>query len=566
MSDEAHHERERFFGAARRVAGLTVLSRLLGMSRDIAIVALGATRATDAFWTAFAIPNLLRRLFGEGALSAAFVPVFTDVAEADGWDKARLVLANTAGLLALLLGGLVVVGELAILGWLALGAARWDTALLLRLVAVMLPFMFTICLLALGSAALQCKGRFSYPAFAPVVLNIFLIAAAAAAHTLLPGQGERQLTLLALAVVIGGAVQLAGVAWLLRRTGLSAAMRLRPVLAPVRRIARLMLPMMIPLGILQFSALFDRLYAWWMTATPGEPMLELFGWSIRRPLQPGVVTCLYAATRLYMFPLGILALSLATAIFPLLSRYAARNDLDGLRGATNRALRLSIFLGVPAGVGLILLAEPIVTLIYRHGQFTDATRPAAILRMYCLAMPAYFANHILLRAYYAQQDTRTPLLVTGTLAVCNMLLVIVLIFPLGAAGIGVATAATAATTAGLLTWRLRHRWGRLGLRRIIAATVRTALATAVMAAAVIAARHGLAGPGKALAAALGPAWIASAVVVAGAIVAGAAAYLLAAVLMRCAELGELRRRAPAPVPPQDAATMDRDETENANDG
>ncbi|MFW6133158.1 MAG: murein biosynthesis integral membrane protein MurJ [Planctomycetota bacterium] len=562
MSDEAHHERERFFGAAKLVAGVTVLSRLLGMARDIAIVALGATRATDAFWTAFSVPNLLRRLFGEGALSAAFVPVFTDVSEAEGWDKARLVLANTAALLALLLGALVVVGEVAVLGWVALGAAQPDTALLLRLLAIMLPFMFTICLLALGSAALQCKGRFAYPAFAPIVLNVFLLAAAAGAHTGLSGAGASQLTLLAAAVVVGGAAQLAGMVWLLRRVGLWAPLRLRPVLAPVWRIGRLMLPMMIPLGILQFSALFDRAYAWFMTATPGEPTLELLGWTVPRPLEPGVVTCLYAAARLYMFPLGIMALSLATAVFPLMSRYAARNDTDGLRRATNRALRLSIFLGIPSGVGLILLATPTVTAIYRHGQFADAARPAAILRMYCLGMPAYFANHILLRAYYAQKDTRTPLKVTAALAGCNILLVVVLIFPLRAAGVGLATALTAATTALLLTAFLRRRWGRLGLRRIGRSAARTALASGVMAAAVIAAKYALSAPGRALADSAGRRWLAPGVVVVGAVVAGAGSYLLATLLLRCPELSELRGRAKAPPP---ADTMHHSEPESHDD-
>lgn len=561
QEQEDHQERERFFSAARLVAGLTVLSRLLGMARDIAIVALGATRATDAFWTAFSVPNLLRRLFGEGALAAAFVPVFTEVSEAEGWEKARLVLANTAGLLALVLAGLLLLGEAGLLAWLALARPEWDTALLLRLTAIMLPFMFTICLLALGSAALQCKGRFAYPAFAPIVLNVFLIAAATVVHTQIRQRGAVQLTVLAVAVVVAGAVQLAGVAWLLRRAGLSAPLQLRPVMRPVRRVARMLLPMMIPLGVMQFSAFFDRIYAWWMTATPDEPSLSILGWTVQRPLAPGVVTCLYAATRLYMFPLGILAISLATAVFPLMSRYAARKDTLGLRATTNRALRLSLFLGVPAGLGLFLLAEPTITLIYRHGRFEDAARPAAILRMYTLGMWAYFANHILLRAYYAQTDTRTPIRVTGSLAVVNMLLVVVLVFPLKASGIGLATACTASLNAILLAGLLRRRWGRLGGRRLALSAARTAVASAVMGGAVLGAQWLLAGPAEAIATGLGRSWVYSAVTVLGAVVAGAGAYLLAALLLRCDELAELLGRAPAP---KAQATMEHEETEHTD--
>ncbi len=543
MPDPAHQERERFFGAAKLVAALTMLSRLLGMVRDMAIVALGATRATDSFWTAFSIPNLFRRLFGEGAMSAAFVPVFTEVAETEGWDRARLVLANAAGLLAVILAAVVVAAELVLAGLWAADPGDADRALLLKLAMIMLPFMFTICLLALGSAALNCRGHFAYPALAPALLNVCLIAAAFAAHRFLTGREGWQLGVLAGAVVVAGAVQLAGVIWLLRRAKLAAAPRLRPLLAPVRRIARLVVPTMVPLGVLQFSAFFSRIYAWWMTATPEAPQVHVLGFAINRPLSPGVVTCLYAGVRLYMFPLGILAISLATAVFPLLSRYAARRDIAGLRDTTNRALRLSLFLGLPAGVALILLAEPSIALIYRHGRFDDVARAAAILRMYSLGMWAYFAHHILLRAFFAQKDTATPMKVSCSLAAVDMLLVATLIFtPLGAAAIGLSTALTASTTVLLLAWVLHRRWGRLGLRGILLSLARTAGATAAMAGAILLAWWAVAAPAQRLARAAGRRWIEPGAVAVVCIVAGAAAYLGAAALLRSPELRALRRR------------------------
>ena len=540
MDESPHKEREHFLGSVRITAGLTMLSRIAGLARDAAIMGLGANRNTDAFWTAFAIPNLFRRLFGEGALSAAFVPVFTEVGEKHGWDRARAVLANTAGGLAVILAGVVVLGELGLLLWLLLAEVPGDWQLLGRLTMLVLPFMFTVCLLALGSAALNCKGHFAYPAFAPILLNIFLIGAAVIAYCLQPGDQWAGLALLCIAAVAAGVAQLVGVVWLLRSVKLAAVPSIRPVLPATKRIARLALPMMIPLGVLQFSALFDRIYAWVMTATPTATHIALLGHRIERPLTEGVVVCLNAGNRLYQFPLAILAISLATVVFPLFSRYAARDDTAGLREATNRALRLSLFMAIPAGTGLVLLARPAVELIYRHGRFTDAdvARSTFILRMYCLGMWAYFCNHILLRAFFAQKDTRTPLRVSCAMAGVNMLLVIGLVFtPLKAGAFGLATAITSTTNALLLVWVLRRRWGRIGLRRILASLARTIMATAALAAPVLAVLQW----GRPLVGGWGWAGkLAAGAIASTGVVAGALAFLLAAWAMRCEELGELR--------------------------
>ncbi|KKK71585.1 hypothetical protein LCGC14_2912450, partial [marine sediment metagenome] len=176
--DAQHKEREHFFGAARVVTALTVLSRILGMLRDIAMLSLGGPKLADAFWTAFRIPNLFRRLFGEGALSAAFVPVFTEVGERDGWDRARTVLANVGGALSVLLAGLVILLEVGLLvgGWLWPG--DWSRTHMYQYAGIMAPYMLTVCLLALGSAALHCKGRFAAPAAMPIAMNVGLIATA----------------------------------------------------------------------------------------------------------------------------------------------------------------------------------------------------------------------------------------------------------------------------------------------------------------------------------------------------------------------------------------------------
>ncbi|MFP4106645.1 MAG: murein biosynthesis integral membrane protein MurJ [Phycisphaerae bacterium] len=551
---DEHSEREHFFGAAKIMAGLTVLSRLLGLVRDITIWRFGATGKTDAFWMAFSIPNLFRRLFGEGALSAAFIPVFTEVAEADGWDRARVMLANAAGVLAALLAGLTVLGELGLGAWLLFGPPGGDATLSIRLTMLVLPFMFTVCLLALGSAALQCKGRFAYPAFAPILLNISLISAAIVAWWWLPGRTEASLYVLSAAVLIAGAVQLVGVVWLLRRVQLAAMPNVRPVLGEVRKVALLTLPMMVPLGILQFSAFFDRFYAFVISQQAGG--IEFFGWNLGRPLEEGVVTWLYAANRLYQFPLGILAISLATAVFPLFSRYARRGNIEGLRDATNRALRLSLFMGIPSGVGLILLAGPIIALVARRGNFSreSVAGTVPILQAYCLGMWAYFCNHILLRAFFSQKDTKTPLRISCALAGLNMLLVATLVFtPLGAAAIGLATALTAATNVLLLIWVLRRRWGRIGFRRIAVSLLRTGLATIAMGAAIIALEAWLF---PAVKNAIGTGTVSLMIRVGSGVISGAGVFVLTSIILRGPELreliGSLRKRKPDPPAPEPA--------------
>jgi len=470
------HDQRHFFRGATVIAALTMLSRLCGLVREAAISALGATKTMGAFRVAFSIPNLFRRLFGEGAASAAFVPIFTEVAQKEGWDKARTVLANVAGLLALLLGAIVVIGELVMLGVLmfapqaALDAQH--TGLTIRLTMIVLPFMLTVCLLAIGSAALNCRGHFAYPAFAPIILNIFLIAAAMIVHGLDLGQSRSGLHLLCVSVLATGITQLVGVVWLLKRFDLAAMLTIRPILAPSRKVAALALPMLIPLGVVQFSAFFDRIYA------------HILSGGV---LGEGVVTWFENANRLYQFPMAILGISLATAIFPLFSRYAADNDLDGLRTTVNRALRLSLFMGIPAGAALFVLAEPAMAVIFRRGRFytADAVQSAWILQMYCLGMWAYFCNHILLRAFFSQKDTRTPLRVSVTLAALNMALVGGLVFtPLRGGAMGLATATTASMSTLVFTLILRSRWGRIGLRSIIASLARILAATAAMCAAI----------------------------------------------------------------------------------
>ena len=481
-----HKEREHFFNAAKVVAGITLISRIFGFFRDMGIVSLGATRYNDAFGLAFKIPNLFRRLFGEGALASAFVPVFTDVHEKNGPEKARLLLANAMAILAVFLAALLVIGELGFFLY-SLVPGPKDREFLMLLVIIMYPYMFTVCLLALCSAALNARGRFVFPAFAPIIFNIFGIIAAWWLAPLLKENLQHQLMLVAFSVVIAGVVQLGAVLWLLKRTGLFLCPRLRPIEPGIGQILKLITPMLIGLGFLQFSEFFQDIIAWNLTVTEASASLNIFGWSIPCPLREGVIVRVGAARAFYQFPMGVLAISLGVAVFPLLSRYASRGDIPNLRDSVNRAIRLSLTEGLATGVGLFILAEPIM-MIYARRRFTvdDAMQAAFVLKTYVLGMWAYCSYQILARAFYACKDTKTPLKVSCVLAVVNLILLLSFIWlpGVGPGAFGLSTSITFAINVIVLIYILRRRLGLIGGWKIAASLVRAVIACAVMAGVV----------------------------------------------------------------------------------
>lgn len=490
--ESQHKEREHFFGSAKTIAILTVVSRIAGMVRAMAIATLGASAWTDAFALAWKIPNLFRRLFAEGALSAAFIPVFTETLEGDkdGADKARRLLANAMALLAVLTVALMVLVQAGLLIWtywprLADQAMPQDTRLMVLLASIMLPFMVTVCLLALASAALNCRGHFSYPAATPIILNLVIIAAAWLVAPLWKGDVASQLVVVSISVTLAGIIQFAGVFWLLKRAGLGWRWKLRPVEPGIKSILHLMAPILIGLGFLQFAELLESVMAWVLRYDPLSPTLSFLGMTVVKPLSQGVLPRIDNARYLYQFPMGVLAISLGVAVFPLLSRYASRGDMPNFRDSINRALRLSFMEGFAAGTGLFILAEPITTLLFRHGKYTaaDVAVTAFIVKMYVLGMWAYCTYQIVVRAFYAIKDTRTPLIISCILAVVHLVLVAVLIFipSLGAGAFGVATAITFAINTMVLVIMLRRRLGVLGGRKLITSFARSVGASGVMA-------------------------------------------------------------------------------------
>jgi putative peptidoglycan lipid II flippase len=358
-----------------------------------------------------------------------------------------------------------------------------------------------------------------------------------------------------------------GVLFVMRRSGLTIRPRLFPIEPDVRERMRAMVPMVVGLGLLQFNELLERAIAWVLTATAAHPTLQIFGWEVAKPLNPGVLVRIDAARYLYQFPMGVLANSLAVAIFPLLSLYSARGDMPNLRGSLNRALRLSFMEGLAAGVGLFLLAEPITSLLYQHGRFTaeDSRHAAFILQMYVLGMWAYCSYQIFSRAFYALKENYTPLKVSCSLVVLELAMLVGLLWvpQVGAAAFGLTTATIFSLNSLILAIKLRKRLGRFGGRKLAVSIGRSLLACGAMAAAILALQWAIRERANWVHV---PAWIPEGlaratatgvvqwllrinvnwIIVGVCVPAGAAVFLLTARLLRAPELGELfaRKRKP----------------------
>jgi putative peptidoglycan lipid II flippase len=296
-------------------------------------------------------------------------------------------------------------------------------------------------------------------------------------------------------------------------------------------VLKLLLPILLGLGFLQISELLATIISWNLTATELAPDINLFGWILHRPLTPGVITRVNAARALYQFPMGVLAISLGVAVFPLLTRYAARNDIVNLRDSINRALRLALMEGIATGVGLYILAGPIIKVIYARRNFSpaDADQAAFVLQMYVLGMWAYCSYQILARSFYALKDTTTPLKVSCSLVVVNLLMLVTMIWipQLGAGAFGLSTALTFAINAAVLAYLLRKRLGLFGGRKILISVTRSIIASAVMAA-VIYILEWYMGP------------VANWVIVLICVPTGAFTFLAVVWLMGAPEIGELR--------------------------
>lgn len=438
------------------VSLMTLVSRLLGFVRDVLQAALfGAGAGMDAFFVAFRIPNLFRRMFAEGAFSQAFVPVLGQTREQASEAEVKElvdVVAGTLGGFLLILTAIAVIGAPALMWLFAPGFA--DTpekfALGVEMLRWTFPYLLLISLVAFAGGILNTYGRFAVPAFTPVWLNVCLIGAAL--------WYSPSVLALAIAVFVAGVVQLLFQVPALIRIGMMPRPRWGWSDPRVRRIIRMMLPIMFGSSIAQISLMLDSIIASFLPAD-------------------GSVSWLWYADRLMEFPLGIFSIAIATVILPGLSKHFALKSEAGFSSTIDWAIRMVLVVGLPAALGLFLLAGPLVSTLFQHQAFTatDVHMTAWALNAYAIGFLGFSMVKILVPGYYARQETRTPVR-AGVIALsCSMLLSLSIVgvllwqgFVAPHAGIALSTALGAWINAGILfiglwrggIYRPQPGWGR----------------------------------------------------------------------------------------------------------
>lgn len=450
------------------VSGMTVLSRILGLVRDIVFARFfGAGIVMDAFFVAFKIPNIFRRFFAEGAFSQGFVPVFTEYDETRSPAEVRELVDRVTGTLGLILFVITVIGVIAApvlislfgMGWVwsdaPQDADKFELAVdMLRLT---FPYLFFVSLVALGGAILNTYQRFAAPAFAPVLLNVVLISFAA---FVAPWYSRPGLALAA-GVFAAGLVQLLFLLPFLSRLRVMPRPRWGAAHAGVRKIVRLMVPAIFGSSVAQINILFDTLIASFLVT--------------------GSISWLYYSDRLMEFPLGVFGIALATVILPNLSRQHAADSRQAFSAMLDWAMRWAVLIALPATIGLFMLAGPVLTTIFYGGQFDGADVAMAVpsLMAYSFGLTGFIFVKVLAPGFFARQDTRTPVRIGIIALVANMVLNVLIVVPwvragwdAPHAGLAVATSGSAFLNAGLLWHRLhkdgvwvpRPGWGRFLLR------------------------------------------------------------------------------------------------------
>jgi putative peptidoglycan lipid II flippase len=430
------------FRSLSTVGLFTLSSRILGFIRDLVLAhVFGANAMTDAFFVAFKIPNFLRRLFAEGAFATAFVPVLTEYKTQRGRGELRDFIDHVAGSLGLVLLIVSAVGVVAaplIVGLFAFGWVMGEQQVKLDLATQMLrltfPYLFFISLTAFAGGIMNAWNRFAVPAFTPVLLNLSLIGCALWLSPVM----QEPVIALAWGVLLAGITQFVFQLPFLGKLDLMPRPKPRFSDPGVRRILRLMVPALFAVSVTQINLLLDTVLA--------------------STLVTGSISWLYYSDRLMEFPQGVLGVALGTVLLPKLSRERAAESPEEFTRTLDWGLRMALIFGLPAAVGLALLAGPMISTLFQSAVFTaeDVLMARRSLVAYSLGLLAFIAIKVLAPAYYARQDTRTPVRIGVIAMLTNMVLNIVLIFPLQHAGLALATSLAAYLNAYLL-WRGLYR-------------------------------------------------------------------------------------------------------------
>lgn len=465
------------------VAFATVLSRVLGLVRESAAAAVfGASALNSAFTTAFTLPNLFRRLLGEGALTAAFVPTLTHELEKNDRAGAFRLLSKVASWLAVITTAIVLLAMLAF--WNAETLVRWATTwgldaetarrLLLGadLAIVLFPYMVFVCLAAAFSAACQVLGRFTEPALSPVWLNLTILTSLALGAWWAWGDTQR-MNLLCVGVLLGGFLQMAVPAGVLWREGWRPAFDLRAD-ERVREIVRMMGPTVIGSAIYLINISVSRF--------------------VGLSLNDAAATVLNLATRLMELPIGVFTIAIATVVFPLIARHAAKQDWASLTADYQKGMRLVLVINIPAAAGLALLSEPIIRLLFQHGAFRaeDTQLMTPVLAAYALGLPFISFTSLALRGFYALRDTATPVRAAALSFAINLGLSLLLMNWLSTVGLALASTVAVLAQAVFLQTRLARKLEGFSVAALLPSLGKILVATFAMAVAVWSGARGIA--------------------------------------------------------------------------
>ena len=471
--------RDRIARDAGLTGAATLTSRVLGLVRDQVLAAFfGAGNDMDAFVVAFRIPNLVRDLFAEGAMSAAFVPTFTRELTLRGRRDAWRLGNNVLNALIVVTGALVVAGIVFARPLIELYAGDFASVqgkleLTVRLTRVVLPFLTMVAVAAAAMGMLNSLHYYFVPALSPAMFNVATIAGVFLLAPLMPRFGLPPIMAVAIAALAGGIGQIA-IQWpALRREGFRYEALFDPRDPGLRRVLILMGPGTIGLAATQVNLFVNTLLA----TSQGT----------------GAPSWLTYAFRVMYLPIGLVGVSIGTAVLPAVSRHATVGDTEGIRNTVSRGLAMMMLLNVPATLGLMVLATPIVQLLFERGHFlaADTAATAAALRLYAVGLMGYSAVRIASPTFYAIGESRTPALVSVSAIAVNVIASVALVRAIGFQGLALGTSIAAIVNAALLLWLLRRRLGGLDGRRMLMTLLKVTAASMVMAVTAVAIQHAM---------------------------------------------------------------------------
>lgn len=444
---------EKLVKSAGGIGLATLASRILGYVRDMLIAShFGTGIYAAAFFAAFRIPNLFRYLLGEGALSASFIPVFTDCLHKSSREEAWQLAMAIFNLLFLVLTGITLLGTLGaplIARVIVPGFAPDQVELTANLLRILFPFLLFIGLAALAMSILNSFKHFAFPAMAPMVLNLAMIISLI---FFVKSQSPEGIRVLSLSVLLGGWGQLLIQVPILRKKGMPA--RLMTVFRhpEVKKVVLLMGPAALGLAVYQINIVVDTIFG-----------------SYESIVGEGAIAALYYGNRLMQLPLAIFGIAIATAIFPTMAGQVSRAKIDKLKETLLLALKMAFFLIIPSSVGLIVLGRPLVSLLFERNAFDVGSVQDTVtaLSYYSLGLFAYAGVHITGRAFYSLQDTKTPVKVACLTLLINIVLNLIFMQPLRLGGLALATSLSALVNLGLLLYLLNKKIGGINGKAIL---------------------------------------------------------------------------------------------------